>query len=68
MDSNPLIDVCPICKSSMIGKGKITGYGRMYPENSVLPSTIKSSKILAYICCNCGHILSMKVEKPDLFK
>ena len=58
---------CPICKSELIGEGKISSYGRMYPINSILPSTINSSKIIAIVCCNCGNIISMKVEKPHIF-
>lgn len=57
---------CPICGSKEIKEGKQSGYARMYPINSFL--NIGGSNIIARICTDCGHILSMRVEKPEKFK
>jgi hypothetical protein len=58
--------VCPICGCKEIGHGKHSYQGCMYPLNGGIFST--GSEVIADICTNCGHILSMRVEKPEKFK
>ena len=56
---------CPICGCSEIGQGKHIAQGKMMPINTVFTS---GSVVIADICTNCGHILSMRVENPEKFK
>jgi len=56
---------CPICGSSEIGQGKQTAQGKMMPVDNVLSL---GSVVIADICTNCGHILSMKVANLEKFK
>jgi hypothetical protein len=63
MESN---NKCPICGSCEIGKGKLRGYADMAPVKGYVFTT--GSPVIADICTNCGHILSMRVEKPEKFK
>ena len=63
MESN---NKCPICGCYEIGKGKLRGYANMYQvKGNVFNS---GSPIIDDICTKCGHILSMRVEKPEKFK
>lgn len=57
--------LCPICGSSEIGQGKQTAQGKMMPVDNALSF---GSVVIADICTNCGHILSMKVVNPEKFK
>lgn len=57
--------LCPICGSNKIGLGKHTAQGRMYPIDKVFSS---GSEVIAEICTECGHILSMKVKQPEKFR
>lgn len=56
---------CPVCGSKEIGKGKQYAQGKMFPINNLLSA---GSEVIADICTNCGHILSMKVKKPEKFR
>ncbi|WHY84691.1 transcription initiation factor TFIIIB [Neobacillus novalis] len=56
--------LCPMCGGSEIGKGRTIGQGGMVPIKSLM----KGSMVYADICTECGHILSMRVEKPEMFK
>jgi heterodisulfide reductase subunit B len=56
---------CPICGCSHIGLGKHVAQGKMMPLNKILTS---GSEVIADICTNCGHILSMRVVNPEKFK
>jgi len=56
---------CPVCGSKELGQGRQTGEGRMLPLHSFFKS---GSSIIATICLDCGHILSMRVENPQQFK
>jgi len=56
---------CPVCGSTEIRQGKQRGDGRMFPLKSMFSI---GSNIIAKICSDCGHILSMKVEDPEEFK
>lgn len=58
-------DPCPKCSSTSIGKGKLSGYASMAPLGKLFSL---GSAIIADICTNCGHILSMKVSNPEKFK
>ena len=61
---------CPVCGSKEIKQGKQHGeYARMYPINAKKSDFfIGGSDIISDICTECGHILSMKVAKPEKFK
>ena len=56
---------CPVCGSKEIGKGKQSWQGKMFPIDDIFSS---GSEIIAEICTECGHILSMSVAKPEKFK
>jgi len=56
---------CPVCGGCEIKQGKQVGNARMIPVGKLFRS---GCEILADICTDCGHILSMKVVKPGLFK
>ena len=56
---------CPICGCKEIGKGKHISQGKMFPFNKIFTT---GSEVIAEICTNCGHILSMRVEEPKIFK
>lgn len=56
---------CPMCGSKDIGKGKLSGYANMMPIGKIFTT---GSEVVADICTNCGHILAMKVEKPEKFR
>ncbi|MGG3467642.1 transcription initiation factor TFIIIB [Neobacillus pocheonensis] len=58
------VNICPICGCNEIAKGRQTGQAAMYP----MASLFKASIIVSEICTECGHILSSKVEKPEIFK
>jgi len=57
---------CPVCGSSEIGQGILTGYANITPVKGRIFKS--GSAILADICTECGNILSMRVEKPEKFK
>ncbi|MBU3157717.1 transcription initiation factor TFIIIB (plasmid) [Clostridium estertheticum] len=57
---------CLICGCEEIGKGRLTGYAVMVPIKGNVFNT--GSETIADICTACGHILSMRVEKPEKFK
>jgi hypothetical protein len=59
-------DKCPICGCCEIGKGILRGYADMAPVNNRFFNN--GSPIIADICTKCGHILSMRVTKPEKFK
>lgn len=56
---------CPVCGSTEIGKGKLCGYASMQPVDKFFSM---GSEIIAEICTECGHILSLKVQNPEKFK
>lgn len=53
---------CPICGCENIGEGKLNSC--MMPNDG----NWLSSKVIADICTECGHVLSMKVKNPEKFK
>ena len=57
---------CPKCGSSEIGQGKQMRQAKMLPIDNI--SILGGSDIISDICTNCGHILDMRVEKPEKFK
>jgi len=60
---------CPVCGSQEIRQGQQSGEARMFPIKSILLNILKGgSNVIAIICSDCGHILSMKVENPEKFK
>jgi predicted nucleic-acid-binding Zn-ribbon protein len=56
---------CPKCGNSEFGNGVLTGVV-IIPEDKVFPSM--GSKLTLEICTECGHIINMKVDKPNKFK
>ena len=56
---------CPECGCTEIGKGKFYGSAAIIPtENKIsLGSTVNAD-----ICTNCGLIIQLQVEKPDIFR
>ncbi|MGE7929411.1 transcription initiation factor TFIIIB [Lysinibacillus xylanilyticus] len=55
---------CPKCGGKELGKGKHTGYGVMYPDN-----TMSIGSAIEYIICTeCGFIIESYVKKPEKFK
>ena len=59
---------CPICGCKEIGKGRLSA--SMEPANKPNYKTFFTggSTIEADICTKCGHILSLRVTKPEKFK
>lgn len=57
--------LCPVCGSNKIGLGRHTAQGAMYPIGKIFAS---GSEVIAEICTDCGHILSMKVKHPEKFR
>ncbi|SCY54900.1 transcription initiation factor TFIIIB [Alkaliphilus peptidifermentans] len=55
---------CPICRCKDIGQGKQMGHACMIPIGKIF----KGSGVIADICTECGHILSTRVDKPEIFK
>lgn len=59
--------VCPKCNGNQIEKGIIrasNGVVHMFSYNN--PRS-QSSPISSYFCSNCGYILGLYVEKPQIF-
>jgi rRNA maturation endonuclease Nob1 len=59
---------CPICGCKEIGKGRLSAI--MEPANKPTYKTFFTggSIIEADICTKCGHVLSLRVAKPEKFK
>lgn len=56
---------CPVCGSIKIGKGKLSGYATMQPVDKFFS---RGSDVIAEICTECGHIISLKVQDPEKFR
>jgi hypothetical protein len=54
---------CPMCGCEEIGKGRLGE--EMFQTNKIISS---GSRVLADICTECGHVLSLKVSNPGMFK
>ena len=59
------IDKCPECGGAEIGKGKFYGSAAMIPAEKRISI---GSTVFADVCTNCGLIIQLQVEKPDIFK
>ena len=59
-------DTCPKCGCREISEGKQVEAGKMLPIDKVGMSF--GSSVIADICTECGYIIGMRVEKPDIFK
>ncbi|NNU78098.1 transcription initiation factor TFIIIB (plasmid) [Clostridium estertheticum] len=57
---------CPICGCEEIGQGRLAGYAVMVLIKGNVFNT--GSATIVDICTACGHILSMRVGKPETFK
>lgn len=60
---------CPICGCIESGKGKLSAI--MEPASKPAYKTFftgGASLVEADICTMCGHILSLRVTKPEKFK
>lgn len=56
---------CPICGCKEIGEGRQIAHGSMFPLKGFFKT---GSEVIAEICTNCGHIISMRVKYPEKFK
>jgi transcription elongation factor Elf1 len=56
---------CSDCGSNDVGQGIMRYEGKIQPVSKTFSS---GSNVMVDICTNCGLILKMKVEKPELFK
>ncbi|MDP4145312.1 MAG: transcription initiation factor TFIIIB [Bacillota bacterium] len=65
MEEGNKVKACPICGCTEIGQGKLTGYSKMMPLHTIFSN---GSDVIADICLECGHIISMRVTRPDKFK
>lgn len=63
MEKSMKVTECPKCGGKELGKGKRSGYGRMYPDNKILGSDVEY-----IICTKCGFIIEGYVKKPEKFK
>ena len=59
------IDKCPECGMTEIGKGKFYGSAAIIPADKKISM---GSTVFADICTNCGLIIQLQVEKPDIFR
>lgn len=60
-----VIDKCPECGGTEIGKGKFYGSAAIIPADKKISL---GSTVFADICTNCGLIIQLQVEKPDIFR
>lgn len=56
---------CPRCDSKEVGMGKFTGYANLMPLDRLFTN---GSEVLVELCTDCGHVIGLKVEKPEKFK
>jgi predicted RNA-binding Zn-ribbon protein involved in translation (DUF1610 family) len=59
------IDKCPECGGTEIGKGKFYGSAAMIPAAKTISI---GSTVFGDVCTNCGLIIQLQVEKPDIFR
>lgn len=59
------IDRCPECGCIEIGKGKFYGSAAMIPGEKKISI---GSTVFGDVCTNCGLVIQLKVEKPDIFR
>jgi predicted RNA-binding Zn-ribbon protein involved in translation (DUF1610 family) len=55
---------CPECGGTEIGKGKFYGSAAMIPTEKKISL---GSTVFADVCTNCGLIIQLQAEKPDIF-
>ena len=60
-----LIEKCPVCGRTEIGEGKFCGSAAIIPAEKTISL---GSTVLADICTNCGLIIQLQVNRPDIFK
>lgn len=54
--------VCPKCNSTDIRTGKQQGYA------VISNGGFKTSKVIYYLCGNCGYVVDQFIERPDKMK
>jgi len=60
-----LIDKCPKCGCTEIGRGKQAGHAAVLPLGKFFAI---GSTIIHRICIKCGYVIDSYVEKPSRFK
>lgn len=60
-----LIDKCPKCRCTEIGRGRQAGHAIVAPFEKFFGL---GSVLIHRICTNCGYVLESYVEKPSRFK
>lgn len=65
-----IVKKCPLCGSNDVKQGMHILQGMMFRLDANVNKKLinQGSNIIADICTSCGSILSMKVEKPEIFK
>jgi len=58
------VQTCSNCGSQNIGEGEFVGYAQIRKKETMFTS----SPVDAYICTDCGNILSLKVRHYEKFK
>ncbi|MGE6589839.1 hypothetical protein ACQKFU_09510 [Bacillus mycoides] len=58
------VQTCSHCGSQNIGEGEFIGYAQIRKKETMFTS----SPVDAYICTDCGNILSLKVRNYGKFK
>lgn len=54
---------CPKCGEKELGKGKQSGNGAVYSDNTILGVAVEH-----IICTECGYIIESYVKNPKKFK
>ncbi|NMM64185.1 transcription initiation factor TFIIIB [Clostridium sp. P21] len=58
---------CPECGGTEFAQGTFGAEPKLLPINIIFKPG-KGSEVFAEICTKCGHILNMRVSKPEKFK
>lgn len=58
---------CPECGCTEFAQGTFGVDSKLLPLDIIFKPG-KGSEVIAEICIKCGHILSMRVLKPEKFK
>lgn len=61
-------DKCPYCGSNSIGIGYHLGNGNLFADQYGYYSQSSSSRIVVYLCKDCGMIIAQKIMRPEIFE
>jgi predicted nucleic-acid-binding Zn-ribbon protein len=56
---------CPQCGSTEFGEGKLSGYAALQPVGKIFSM---GSELIVKLCTNCGHVMGMRVLRPEKFR